>query len=156
MKNSLCFQFIIFFFHFSQRFLESLLITTRRCCELLKKVESQKKMISLNRDLQISLCVIYSLGAVASIWAALLSPYIFDWLDVEFERKSKGRNWPKRFLISLVAQPLTFAAVAVGLWWVPLLVIIPPIHFFATIFCLIVIDVTRKEAPWEKGYQRLF
>lgn len=113
-------------------------------------------MIDLDKDFQISLCVLYSLGAVGSIWAALFSPYIFDWLGVHLEHASKGRNWPKRFLVSLVVQPVTFAAAAVALWWYPLVVIIPPVHFFATIFCLIVIDVTRKEEPWEKGYQRLF
>ena len=113
-------------------------------------------MFVLEKDFEITLCVVYALGAVASIWGALFSPHIFDWTGVELEHKVVGRNWPKRFLLSLVAQPVTFAAAAVALWWYPLVVIIPPIHFFATIFCLIVIDVTRKEEAWEKGYQRLF
>jgi len=110
----------------------------------------------LDYDAQVALCVVYSLGTVASIWGALFSPYIFDWMGVDMEHKTEGRNWPKRFLISLILQPVTFTATAIGLWWLPLAVIVPPVHFFATIFCLIVIDVTRKEEPWEKGYQRLF
>lgn len=113
-------------------------------------------MFSLDYDFQVSLCCIYAFISVASIWVSLFSPYIFDWMGVELMHKVEGRNWPKRFLISLVLQPVTFTAAAIALWWYPLVVIFPPVHLFATIFCLIVIDVTRPDEPWEKGYKRLF
>ena len=71
-------------------------------------------------------------------------------------KEIKGRNWPKRFLIFLVLQPMTFTFAAIALWWFPIMAIIPPPHLLLTLFCLIAIDFVREDEPWEKGYTRLF
>ena len=113
-------------------------------------------MFTLEESSQITLCVLYSLGAVLSIWIALFSPYIYDWMGVDVYKKEQVSNWPKRFLISVVIQPFTFALTAIALWWFPVTVFIPPTHFLISLICLIAIDVVREEEPWEKGYTRLF
>ena len=112
----------------------------------------------LGEEFQITLTVIYSLGAVASIWAAILSHHIFDWLGVETLKPAPAhqRNWPYVFLISLISQPLTFTMGAIGLWWYTVFAIIPAAHFLFTLLTIIIIDFNREPEPWEKEYKRLF
>ena len=111
---------------------------------------------ALGYDMQVLLTVIYGLGAVASIWGAILSPFLFDWLGTNLNKKVEGRNWPKRFLISLILQPVTFTVSAVVLWWYPLIACLPAFHFLLTAICLVIIDFNREDEMWEKGYTRLF
>lgn len=112
--------------------------------------------LDFDRDTTIGLTVIYAVGAVVSLWAAIFSPHIFDWMGVDVSKKIVGRNWPKRFLLFLVSQPITFTACAALLWWYPITLFVPPVHFLCTLFCLIAIDFVREDEMWEKGYQRLF
>ena len=113
-------------------------------------------MIELDEDSRIAITVIYSIGAVMSIWAAIFSGDIFAWMGVK-ERKQRyktGRDWPTRFLVSLIAQPITFVGSAIALWWYACASFIPPVHLSLTIFCLFAYDFNRDDEPWEKGWDQ--
>lgn len=125
------------------------------CGRKIREAMSVLQILS-NTNFEIALSVIYGIGAVASIWAAILSPHIFDWIGVDVNKRITGRNWPQLFLLSLVMQPLTFTFSAIALWWYPVVAIIPALHFLITSVCFIVIDFVREDEPWEKGYTRLF
>lgn len=113
--------------------------------------------IVLGEDWQITLCIIYILGAVVSLWMILLSPYLIEWLGATLHRKPKAdqRDWAKIFLFIVLFQPVTFIVCAIGLWWVGALAVLPPIHFALTIGSLFAIDYNREEQPWEKEYEKL-
>ena len=113
-------------------------------------------MIELDKDTRIVITVIYSIGAVLSIWASIFSGDILAWMGVK-ERKqkyNKGRDWPTRFLVSLISQPITFVGSAVALWWNTWAAFIAPVHLSITVFCLLAYDFTRDDEPWEKGWDQ--
>ena len=110
----------------------------------------------MSQDSKITCSVIFGLGIIASIWISIFSPHILDWMGVDLNKKVVGRDWAKRFILCLVFQPVTFGASAIGLWWYPLLFIIPPLPFLLRLICLVAIDFVRPDEMWEKGYQRLF
>ena len=65
-----------------------------------------------------------------------------------------GRDWPTRFLVSLICQPVTFTGSSIALWWYPTTTFIPPVHLSITLFCLLAYDFTRDDEPWEKGWDQ--
>lgn len=116
------------------------------------------KDIYLGDDWQITLCILYVIGAIVSVWMIVLSPFLMDMMGAKLyksQRDSKHRNWPKIFICVVLFQPITFLASAVGLWWVGAMAVLPPIHFVISIVCLLAIDFIREETPWEKNYKKI-
>lgn len=97
--------------------------------------------MAIEEDWLISLSVIYGLGAVASLWLALLSPMILDYWDKPRGLKKKGeRDWATVFIIFLIFQPFTFTGCAIGIWWINVLAYIPPAHLVCTVLSFLAID----------------
>lgn len=113
--------------------------------------------IVLGEGWQITLCILYILGAIVSLWMIVLSPYLIEWMGASLHRKphKDQKDWAKIFLLIVLFQPLTFLASAVGLWWVGAMAILPPVHFLLSIGSLLAIDFFREEEPWEKEYRKL-
>lgn len=112
------------------------------------------KTIVLGEDWLITLSVVYGLGAIASIWAALLSPMILDFWDTPAGQKKRGeRDWATVFLVLLLLQPLTFAGSAVGMWWISAFAFVPPSHFVLTFLAFLAIDFFRPDTDNFKQYK---
>ena len=104
--------------------------------------------IHLGDDVQVTLCILYSLGAVASLWLILISPFLLEWLGVKMGRRVTGKkDWPKIFLFSILIQPVTFLASAIGLWWVGAMAVLPPINLVISFLTFVAIDFFRDEKP---------
>lgn len=107
----------------------------------------------LDEEVKIFLTCVYAIGAIVSIWASIFSADIFGWMGMKMNKKyTNVRDWPKRFLVSLLIQPVTFSACAISLWWYQSTVFIPPVHLLLTVFCLIAYDFNREDEEWEKGW----
>ena len=114
------------------------------------------KDIVLGEDIEITLCILYVVGAVVSIWMIVLSPFLTEWMGAKLiERPKNQRNWPKIFLVLVLLQPFTFLGSAVGLWWYGVVAILPPVHFMLSCMALLAIDFFRDADPWEKEYSKL-
>lgn len=97
--------------------------------------------MAIEEDWLISLSVVYGIGAIASLWAALLSPMILDYWDKPRGLKKRAeRDWATVFLIFLLLQPFTFAGCAVGMWWFDAFAYVPPVHFVCTFISFLAID----------------
>lgn len=102
--------------------------------------------MAIEEDWLISLSVVYGIGAIASLWAALLSPMILDYWDKPRGLKKRGeRDWATVFLIFLLLQPFAFTGCAVGMWWFDVFAYIPPVHFVCTFISFLAIDFFNEE-----------
>ena len=114
------------------------------------------KDIRLGDDVQITLCILYIIGSVVSLWMIVLSPFLLDYMGAKMDKRPKDRrDWPKIFLIVVLFQPITFISCAIGLFWVGALAIIPPIHFVISVSSLLAVDFFADPDPWDKEYSRI-
>ena len=117
------------------------------------------KQFQLGEDWEITLCILYVVGAIISIWIVIFSPTLLDWMGAgQYRGKNmrNKRNWPTVFLVVALFQPITFLSCAIGLWWVSYMAILPPIHLILTALALLAVDFFRDETKYEQETRRLF
>ena len=111
------------------------------------------KPLQLGEDWEITLCILFVVGAIVSIWIVIFSPTLLDWMGAGQYRgkymKDK-RNWQRVFLVAALLQPITFLSSAIGLWWVSYMAILPPIHLIITVLAFLAVDFFREETKQEE------